>query len=418
MTTGAKNTILGSYNGNQGGLDIRTSNNYIVLSDGDGNPRQIIDNNGNLGLGTSSPSYKLDVIGASGSFAGIRVNASSFQNAGLIANRVNNGNTASLFFTESGANQAYITSYGSAYGSGLNGALQIVNNSNALTYDSSGNLGLGVTPSGWGSSWTAWQTKFAGFMGNKNDGGSYLLDNAYFDGTNFRYLAPGPRGAGYYSQYNGGHSWSISSTGTAGSAISFTQAMTLFSSGGLALGNTSDPGSTNLYVAGNVIGNGGSHTFSTATGSSTVTIQAQNASSANAYLTFLCPGSNSGQIWYERATSRLYAYSQSGGVYLAPTSTSWTSNSDERGKDIIEPIADAVNKVSTLRTVIGKYKNDKEGTRRSFLIAQDVQAVLPEAVDASNPDNLGVQYSDVIPLLVAAIKELKAEFDAYKSTHP
>jgi len=38
MTTGSKNTILGNFNGNQGGLDIRTASNYIVLSDGDGNP--------------------------------------------------------------------------------------------------------------------------------------------------------------------------------------------------------------------------------------------------------------------------------------------------------------------------------------------------------------------------------------------
>jgi hypothetical protein len=38
VTTGSKNTILGGYSGNNGGLDIRTSNNYIVLSDGDGNP--------------------------------------------------------------------------------------------------------------------------------------------------------------------------------------------------------------------------------------------------------------------------------------------------------------------------------------------------------------------------------------------
>jgi len=39
ITSGAKNTILGRYNGNQGGLDIRTSSNNIVLADGDGNPR-------------------------------------------------------------------------------------------------------------------------------------------------------------------------------------------------------------------------------------------------------------------------------------------------------------------------------------------------------------------------------------------
>jgi hypothetical protein len=39
MTSGNKNTILGRYSGNQGGLDIRTSSNNIVLSDGEGNPR-------------------------------------------------------------------------------------------------------------------------------------------------------------------------------------------------------------------------------------------------------------------------------------------------------------------------------------------------------------------------------------------
>jgi hypothetical protein len=39
ITTGSKNTIIGNYSGNQGSLDIRTLSNYIVLSDGDGNPR-------------------------------------------------------------------------------------------------------------------------------------------------------------------------------------------------------------------------------------------------------------------------------------------------------------------------------------------------------------------------------------------
>ena len=39
VTTGYYNTIIGGYNGNQGSLDIRTANNFIVLSDGQGNPR-------------------------------------------------------------------------------------------------------------------------------------------------------------------------------------------------------------------------------------------------------------------------------------------------------------------------------------------------------------------------------------------
>lgn len=57
VTSGVKNTILGAYNGNQGGLDIRTLSNYVVLSDGDGNPRLYIDNTG--------------LVNAPGGFAGV-----------------------------------------------------------------------------------------------------------------------------------------------------------------------------------------------------------------------------------------------------------------------------------------------------------------------------------------------------------
>lgn len=105
------------------------------------------------------------------------------------------------------------------------------------------------------------------------------------------------------------------------------------------------------------------------------------------------------------------------GVYLANTGTSWISNSDERQKDIIEPIENALTKVNTLRAVIGKYKHDEEGVRRSFLIAQDVQAVFPEAVKIQDDEEakLGLSYTDVIPLLVASIKELKAELDTAKA---
>ena len=54
ITTGSNNTIIGVYNGNSGGLDIRTSSNYIVLSDGAGNPRVTVDNNGKVYLGATA----------------------------------------------------------------------------------------------------------------------------------------------------------------------------------------------------------------------------------------------------------------------------------------------------------------------------------------------------------------------------
>jgi hypothetical protein len=54
ITTGSKNSILGSYNGNQGGLDIRTASNYIVLSDGNGNPRFVNDGSNTIVNGYST----------------------------------------------------------------------------------------------------------------------------------------------------------------------------------------------------------------------------------------------------------------------------------------------------------------------------------------------------------------------------
>lgn len=121
------------------------------------------------------------------------------------------------------------------------------------------------------------------------------------------------------------------------------------------------------------------------------------------------PDSNNAYIVYNQAGN---------GVYVTDGGTSWAGLSDERLKDIIEPIENGLTKVASLRAVIGKFKTDAEGTRRSFLIAQDVQVVLPEAISIQNEETgtLGLSYTDVIPLLVASIKELKALNDTQAAT--
>ena len=96
------------------------------------------------------------------------------------------------------------------------------------------------------------------------------------------------------------------------------------------------------------------------------------------------------------------------GAYIANGGTSWTAYSDERLKTTLVPFENASAKVATFRAGTGRYLTDEPTVSRSFLIAQDVQKVLPEAVDANNPDALGLSYTDVIPLLVAAIKEQQA----------
>ena len=116
------------------------------------------------------------------------------------------------------------------------------------------------------------------------------------------------------------------------------------------------------------------------------------------------------------ATRFYVSASNAGGVYLNGTgATSWTAISDERYKTDLVPIADGLAKVCTLRAVTGRLKTDETGQSKAFLIAQDVLSVLPEAVDTTDPERYGLAYTETIPLLVAAIKELKAEVDALKA---
>lgn len=123
-----------------------------------------------------------------------------------------------------------------------------------------------------------------------------------------------------------------------------------------------------------------------------------NASYSTTNYHYIGKDSSGAFVVYNQATT---------GVYLANGGTSWTANSDERLKTDLKPITNAAQKVSTLRAVTGRYLNDAEDVSRAFLIAQDVQSVLPEAVNVQQDENrtLGLQYTDVIPLLVAAIKE-------------
>jgi hypothetical protein len=169
--------------------------------------------------------------------------------------------------------------------------------------------------------------------------------------------------------------------------------------------------SSKLHVSG-----GNLNVTAAAASSVVATLTGVNTAGSNAQIAMSLPGVDSMTLTYVRsATPAFEIVNSSNGVSLAYGGNSWAALSDERHKDIIEPIENAVSAVGTLRAVIGKYKSDKEGTRRSFLIAQDFLSVLPEAVDSSDADQLKLSYTDVIPLLVAAINELSLEVAALKS---
>ena len=141
----------------------------------------------------------------------------------------------------------------------------------------------------------------------------------------------------------------------------------------------------------------------------TLSVQAHNGAGFDPLLYLEAPGVSGSYIWTSRANSqlRLSSGSQTNGVSLAASGTSWGSFSDERLKTDLVPIEDAAYKITQLRAVIGRYKTDSEEKRRPFLIAQDVQKVLPEAVyqNSEDDDTLSLAYTEVVPLLVAAVKE-------------
>jgi len=122
ITTGSKNTIIGTYGGNVGGLDLRTANNYIVLSDGDGNPRQVIDSVGRFFVGTaaqsisSTQSGEINSVGQSG-FAFVQSSTTAGNFAITCLNQATGGTRSQIRFLDGsggGTERGSITTNGTS----------------------------------------------------------------------------------------------------------------------------------------------------------------------------------------------------------------------------------------------------------------------------------------------------------------
>ena len=110
---------------------------------------------------------------------------------------------------------------------------------------------------------------------------------------------------------------------------------------------------------------------------------------------------------------------ESSTAWLRASGANWTSSgiagnvSDIRLKENVEPITDALAKVNTLNGITFSYIEN--GTVATGLIAQEVQAVLPEAVIEDADGYLAVGYGNMVGLLVESIKELTARVKALEA---
>ena len=253
--SGQTNTLLGSVIANYTALlSDGAASNGILLGSLTNKPVIFGVNNAEgmrltstgLGIGTSSPLAK---IHANNSSSGATALTAIFGNGASAA--LNNGSAIFLNNSSSFNASAYSARIASVITNASTQASDLIfglyngsSGSDLMRLDSSGNLGLGVTPSAWASVKAIQYINGAAWGIGTTDSG--LSHNAYFSGG-WKYISSSAAST-LYAMSSGAHAWSVAASGTAGNTITFTQAMTLDASGNLAVGKTSQTGNSKVSV--------------------------------------------------------------------------------------------------------------------------------------------------------------------------
>jgi hypothetical protein len=389
-----------------------------------------VDTSANVGIGTTSPAQKLDVNGSAYFGPGISTGTGLTTGDALFE----------LGGRRTGSGPAYIDIHSTASSdyesrilraAGADGALQIFNTglgefqlqqvgsapftvyTNAterMRIDSSGNVGIGTTsPSTYANSYapvlvTGTGSNFATIQA-RSDGPS-----GYGNGVSY---------GGSYSTnpINGARMWigAAGGSGQRGGILFFTkdtddntnqpaERMRITSGGGVCINTTANlKDSTERLSVYNGSANGVSACFQNTT-SGTTTVLVDNTGTGTAYLL----------NWY------------SGGSFRA--SITWNGSaivygtgSDQRLKTNIVDSSSALPKITSIK--VRSFDWIESGKHTDFgVIAQELKEVAPDAVIEPQKDEDGnetttycVDTSTLIPMLIKAIQELKAELDELKA---
>jgi hypothetical protein len=323
--------------------------------------------------------------------------------------------------------------------------------------DSSGNFGLGVTPSAWGSAYKMFQASTGASFGGT--GNIAIVGSNYYNDGSSKYIGTGL--AALYLQNAGVHSWLNAASGTAGNAITFTQAMTLTAAGSLGIGTTSparllDVAGTTRIADGSAIEWGGTSAAIAGSSSSNVlffytasTERARIDSSGNLLVgdttqvaserLNVTAGNTTGIMvkntggatyapiysWNATTTGDGYfaaffteasptirgsiTYNRAGGL------TAYNTTSDYRAKDITGPVTNSGALIDSVPVYMGKMHGATQ--ERPMFIAHETPDYAhtgeKDAIDADgNPVYQQMDASALIPVMWAEIQSLRQRLSA------
>ena len=406
---------------------VKYKNGQFVLNNNDsagyttfgtaGTERMRIASNGSVGIGDSNPSIVLSVLGASGVNADARsliwatdTTAFAAGVGGGISFRAKY-NTAGSYFeaanikgikengTDGNFAGAMVFTTGPAGGSPTE----------RMRIDSSGNVGIGTTsPSKKLEVYAASNSlQILSVVRNDNTNTGVAAIGFNTSGSAASEATSTKAGIGLVRGFafgGGALAFYNNNSGVAGDFTTADEKMRIDSSGNFLVGTTTtNPGNAS-NVKGFGVENSTGSTFCSRSGDAALFVNRVDTTGA--------------VINMKSATVTV------GSIAVTSSATAYNTSSDYRLKNSVVPMTIGLATVNALKPVT--YKWNADNSDGEGFIAHELQSVIPHAVtgekDAVNEDGTiksqGVDYSKIVVHLVAAIQELKAEFDAYKESHP
>ena len=300
-----------------------------------------IDSSENVGIGTTLPLSKLDV---SNSFITVSKGSATSGRIGS-SDYIAGGTDNDLILQATGSGKTRL------YQSGVQ----------SLIIDSSGNVGIGVTPESWLASKTALQIGSTASISCYNtDNRAYFSNNVY-DDNDYKRIATDY--AAMFQMKDGAHIFSTAASGSADSTISWTDAMT--------------------------IANDGHNTIYIPSGADCSTVKTGSTGSGNVGMIIFRDGNNDycGQITSNPSTN----------------STSYVTGSDYRLKENVVPMTGSIDRLKQLNPTRFNFIKNIDITVDGFL-AHEAQEVVPEAITGIK-DAMTTEEYEVEPAIEATYDE-------------